>query len=87
MPVAEISDEVKAKTNAQLEQHVLRIERCEEEKQAIADDIKELYAAAKGEGFDTKAMRKVIRLRKMDKAQRDEEQAMLDLYMAQLGMA
>lgn len=63
-----------------------RIERLEEEKAAIANDIKEVYAEAKGNGFDTKALRQVIRLRKQDKAERQEQEAILDLYKHALGM-
>ena len=63
-----------------------RIERLEEEKKTIADDIKEVYAEAKGNGFDTKALRTIIRLRKKDQAERQEEEAILDLYKAALGM-
>lgn len=66
---------------------VERIERLEEEKQTLADDIKEVYAEAKGTGFDTKVLRKVIALRKKDKAEREEEEAVLDLYLRALGMA
>ncbi|PKP72431.1 MAG: DUF2312 domain-containing protein, partial [Alphaproteobacteria bacterium HGW-Alphaproteobacteria-6] len=65
---------------------VERIERLEEEKAAIANDIKEVYAEAKGNGFDTKTLRQVIRLRKQDKAERQEQEAILDLYMSALGM-
>ncbi|MEO3386038.1 DUF2312 domain-containing protein [Mesorhizobium sp. CAU 1741] len=71
----------------QLRAFIERIERLEEEKSTIADDIKEVFAEAKGTGFDTKAMRAIIRLRKMDPAERQEAEAMLDLYMAALGMA
>ena len=63
-----------------------RIERLEEEKRAIADDIKEVYAEAKGHGFDTKILRKVVSLRKKDANERQEEEAILDLYLAALGM-
>jgi len=69
----------------QLRQFVARIERLSEEKAALAADIKEVYAEAKGNGFDTKVLRQVIRLRKMDKAEREEMQAVLDLYMEALG--
>ena len=62
-----------------------RVERLEEEKSTIAGDIKEVFAEAKGEGYDTKTMRKIIRLRKMDKAKRQEEEALLDLYLSALG--
>ena len=63
-----------------------RIERLEEEKKTIADDIKEVFAEAKGNGFDTKAMRTIVRLRKKDQAEREEEESILDLYKAALGM-
>jgi len=62
-----------------------RGERLDEEKSTIAGDIKEVFAEAKGEGYDTKTLRKIIRLRKMDKARRDEEEALLELYLAALG--
>ena len=71
----------------QLRQLVMRIERLEEEKKALADDVKEVYAEAKGHGFDVKILRQVIRLRKMDRADLDEQQSILDLYMGALGMA
>ena len=63
-----------------------RIERLEEEKKTIADDIKEVFAEAKGTGFDTKAVRTIIRLRKKDQAELLEEEAIIDLYKAALGM-
>jgi uncharacterized protein (UPF0335 family) len=62
-----------------------RIERLEEEKAVIANDIKEVFAEAKGEGFDTKILRKVVRIRKQDKAKRQEEEALLDLYLSAIG--
>ena len=70
----------------QLRAFVERIERMEEEKQAIADDIKEIYAEAKGNGFDTKVLRQVVRIRKLDHSERMEQEAILDLYLAALGM-
>ncbi len=70
----------------QLRSIVERIERLEEEKAALAADIKEVYAEAKGNGFDTKILRKVVRLRKVDTAERQEEEALMDVYMAALGM-
>lgn len=70
----------------QLRSFIERVERLEEDKQAIADDIKEVYAEAKGHGFDTKAMRTLVRLRKKDRAELQEEQAMLVLYAEALGM-
>lgn len=70
----------------QLRAFIERVERLEEEKKTIADDIKEVYAEMKGTGFDTKAVRTLIRLRKKDQAERQEEEAILDLYKAALGM-
>lgn len=70
----------------QLRAFIERIERLEEEKQTIADDIKEVYAEAKGTGFDTKALRTLIALRRKDATERQEEEAILDLYKAALGM-
>ena len=70
----------------QLRSVVERVERLEEEKAAIANDIKEVYAEAKANGFDTKTLRQVIRLRKMDKAERQEQESVLELYMHALNM-
>ena len=70
----------------QLRAFLERIERMEEEKTAIAEDIREIYAEAKGNGYDTRALRTIIRLRKMDPAQRAEQEAVLDLYKQSLGM-
>ncbi len=70
----------------QLQQIVMRIERLEEEKKGIADDIKEVYAEAKSNGFDVKILRQVIRLRKMDKAALQEQDALLELYRDALDM-
>ena len=63
-----------------------RIERLEEEKRTLAADIKEVYAEAKGTGFDTKIMRQIIRLRRMDKDDVDEQETLLDIYKRALGM-
>lgn len=63
-----------------------RIERLEEEKKAIADDVKDVYAEAKARGYDTKTMRAVIRLRKMENHIRQEAEALLDTYKAALGL-
>jgi uncharacterized protein (UPF0335 family) len=71
----------------QLKAFIERIERLEEEKAGIAGDIKDVYAEAKGTGFDTKVLRKIIALRKRDHAERQEEEAILELYMQALGMA
>ena len=70
----------------QLRSLIERIERLEEEKKAIAADIKEIYGEAKSSGFDTKIMRRVVSLRKKDVAERQEEEAILDLYLSALGM-
>ena len=63
-----------------------RIERLEEEKRTLAADIKEVYAEAKGSGFDAKTMRQIIRLRRMDKDDLDEQETLLDIYKRALGM-
>ncbi len=70
----------------ELKQFVERIERLEEEKGGIAGDIKDVFAEMKGRGFDTKAVRSILRIRKKDHAERQEEEAILDLYMQALGM-
>jgi len=70
----------------QLRAFIERIERMEEEKKAISDDIKEIYAEAKGNGFDTKALRKIVALRKMDTDERREAEEILETYMHALGM-
>ncbi len=70
----------------QLKQIVDRIERLEEEKKTIAADIKEVYAEAKGNGYDIKILRKVISLRKKEPGERMEEEAMLEVYLSALGM-
>ncbi|WP_320141482.1 DUF2312 domain-containing protein [uncultured Cohaesibacter sp.] len=71
----------------QLRAFVERIERLEEEKKAISDDIKDVYAEAKGNGYDVKVMRQVVRMRKQDSNERQEMEALLDLYLHALGMA
>jgi uncharacterized protein (UPF0335 family) len=70
----------------QLKSIVERIERLEEEKKTISDDIKDVYGEAKANGFDTKALRKIIALRKQDRDERAEQEAILDLYKQALGM-
>ncbi|HST35960.1 MAG: DUF2312 domain-containing protein [Sphingomonas sp.] len=64
-----------------------RIERLEEEKKAIADDVKDVYAEAKARGYDAKIMRQIVRLRKMETHDRQEMEAILDTYKAALGLA
>ena len=72
-------------SDGQMRSIVERIERLEEEKKTIAADIKEVYAEAKGNGFDTKILRKVVALRKKDRAKRQEEEAIMDLYLSAIG--
>jgi uncharacterized protein (UPF0335 family) len=71
----------------QLRAFVARIERLEEERAALATDLREVYAEAKGNGFDTKALKSVIRMRKQDENKRREEEAVLTTYLHALGMA
>lgn len=85
-----MSDETVSATSVaagQLKAIIERIERLEEEKKEVADQIKEVYAEAKGNGFDSKTLRKIVGLRKKSSEEREEEDALLDLYMAALGMA
>jgi uncharacterized protein (UPF0335 family) len=70
----------------QLRSYIERIERLNEEKAALGADIRDVFAEAKGSGFDVKTMQQAIRLRKLDKDDRDEQEAVLDLYMRALGM-
>lgn len=81
-----MSDDVQGVAQDQLRSFVERIERLEEEKKTIADDIKDVYAEAKGNGFDTKVLRRVISLRKQDQNERAEMDAILELYLQALGM-
>lgn len=78
-------DVMTATAQGRLKSFIERIERLEEDKAAIAADMKEVFAEAKGEGFDVKIMRKVIRLRKQDKVKRQEEEALVDLYLSAIG--
>jgi uncharacterized protein (UPF0335 family) len=70
----------------QLKAFIERIERLEEEKKATSDDIRDVYAEAKGNGFDIKALRTIVRLRKLDTDERREQQEVLETYMHALGM-
>ncbi len=72
---------------AQLRQFIERVETLEEEKKAVADQIKDVYAEAKGTGFDTKTMKSIVRLRAMDANARAEAEALLETYKAALGLA
>ena len=79
-------DVLTAAAQGRLRTIIERIERLEEEdKAAVAADIKEVFAEAKGEGYDVKVLRKVVRIRKQDKAKRQEEEAILDLYLSAIG--
>jgi uncharacterized protein (UPF0335 family) len=69
-----------------LKSFIERIERLEEEKTALGADIREVYSEAKGQGFDTKIMRQVVRLRKLETADRQEQEALLEIYLDALGM-
>jgi len=79
-------DEISNATAGQLKAFIERIERLEEEKKNIADDIKDVYAEAKGNGFDTKVLRKIVSLRKQDQNERKEQEEILSLYLQALGM-
>ena len=78
-------DVLNGTAQTQLKTIIERIERLEEDKAAVMADLKEVFAEAKGNGFDVKILRKVIRLRKQDKAKRQEEDALLDLYLSAIG--
>ncbi|WP_374575397.1 DUF2312 domain-containing protein [Phenylobacterium sp.] len=79
------ADVLNVTAQSQLKSVIERIERLEQEKSEIAEQIKEIFAEAKGNGFDVKILRKVVRLRKQDRAKRQEEDAILDLYLSALG--
>ena len=79
------SDVLSGQAQGQLKSIVERIERLEEDKAAVMADLKEVYAEAKWTGFDVKILRKVVRLRKQDRAKRQEEEAILDLYLSAIG--
>ena len=78
-------DVLNSTAQSQLKSVIERIERLEEDKAAISADLKEVYLEAKGNGFDVKIIRKVIRLRKQDTAKRQEEDALVDLYLSAIG--
>ncbi len=83
---ATVGDHASVIAKEQLLSIIERIERLEEEKKGISEDIKEVYAEAKGNGYDTKVLRKIISIRKQDAAEREEQQAVLELYCTALGM-
>ena len=78
-------DVLNTTAQGQLKSIIERIERLEVEKAELAEQIKEVFAEAKGNGFDTKILRKVVRIRKQDRAKRMEEEAILDLYLSAIG--
>lgn len=86
-PAAAVQDEPATKfAKDQLKAIIERIERLEEEKKVIADDIRDVYAEAKGNGFDVKALRTIVRMRKQDPNERAEEETILETYLQALGM-
>ncbi len=78
-------DVLTAAAQGRLRTIIERLERLDTDREAVMSDMKEVFAEAKGEGYDVKALRKVIRLRKIDRAKRQEEDAILDLYMSAVG--
>jgi uncharacterized protein (UPF0335 family) len=89
MPTAAAAVKEEASTNfarEQLKAFIERVERLEEEKKALSDDIRDVFAEAKGNGFDVKALRTVIRLRRLDADERREQEAILETYLHALGM-
>ena len=78
-------DVLTAAAQGRLRTLIERIERLEEDKAAVASDIKEVFAEAKGEGYDVKTLRKVLRIRKQDRTKRQVEEAILDLYLSAIG--
>jgi uncharacterized protein (UPF0335 family) len=83
----DITSEAQTIAVGQLRAFIERIERLEEEKRTIGEDIKEVYAGANGSGFDKKIVREIVRLRRKEDHERQEEEAMLQLYMDALGMS
>ncbi|MCJ8142968.1 DUF2312 domain-containing protein [Ancylobacter sp. A5.8] len=81
-----LSDAAAGFAKEQLKSFIERIERLEEEKKSIVEDIKDVFSEAKGTGFDTTALREILRIRKQDADQRAEQEAILDLYLQALGM-
>ncbi len=73
-------------TREHLEQYILRLERLEEDKAGITNDIKDVTAAAKGDGFDVKTIKQILKLRKLDKSDLEEQEALLELYRSVLGV-
>jgi uncharacterized protein (UPF0335 family) len=87
MSDSEVAKGAPAVNPAQLRAFIERIERLEEEKKALSDDIRDVYAEAKGNGFDARVIRKIVSIRKQDRDKRREEEEILDLYLSALGMS
>ena len=81
-----MTETMTASTGGQLKSIIERIERLEEEKKALADDIREVYGEAKATGFDPKILRKVVSIRKQDRSERQEQDALLETYLTALGI-
>lgn len=79
-------DVIDSSSKDYLNQFMARVERLEEDKRVVLDDIKELYAEAKAQGFDVKVLRQLVRIRKIDRAKLDEHEELLDLYKHAIGM-
>jgi len=86
MSEEDISDNDTTIVGEHLKSFIERIERLEEEKKAFSDDIKDVYAEAKANGFDTKIIKSIVKLRKQDRDKRHEEEEILSLYMTAIGM-
>ena len=80
-----VLDTIDTTAQGKLKSLIERIERLEEDKAAVSADLKEVYLEAKGEGFDVKIVRKIVRLRKQDTAKRQEEEALIELYLSAIG--
>jgi uncharacterized protein (UPF0335 family) len=88
MALAEsVNDNVGGIAAAELRQFIERIERLEEEKKGLQDDIKDVFAEMKGRGYEPKIVKKILQLRKKDANERQEEESLLEVYMSALGMA
>lgn len=85
--MSEVNDQNHAFAVGQLRSFIERIERLEEEKKTLSDDIRDVYAELKGTGFDSKAVRAIIRLRKKEEHERQEEEALVQAYKDALGMS
>lgn len=84
-PELESPDILTATAQGRLKSFVERLERLEEDRQAVMNDMKEVFAEAKGEGFDVKIVRQVLKIRKQDKVKRQEQEALIDLYLQAIG--